>query len=160
MLVLLDNCEHLLATVGKLTDQLVRGCPRLWVLATSRQVMGLTGEVVVSVDGLALPGRAPDEGAVALLGSEAGQLFFDRATRAYPGLSLDGKGAAAVAEICSRLDGIPLALELAAARARFMSVERIAEGLSDRFRLLVGSGRAGPSGIGPCWRPSSGAAGC
>jgi len=144
VLVLLDNCEHLLAAAAKLADLLVRGCPRLWVLATSRQVMGLTGEVVVSVDGLELPDQAPGQGAVALLGSEAEQLFIDRASRAYPGFSVDDKGAAAVAEICARLDGIPLALELAAARARFMSVERIADGLSDRFRLLVGSGRAAP----------------
>jgi predicted ATPase/DNA-binding CsgD family transcriptional regulator len=144
VLVLLDNCEHLLAATAKVADVLVRDCPRLWVLATSRQVLGLTGEVVVSVDGLELPDQAPGQGAVALFRSEAGQLFVDRARRAYPGLYLDRKGAAAVAEICRRLDGIPLALELAAARARFMSVERIAQGLSDRFRLLVGSGRAGP----------------
>jgi predicted ATPase/DNA-binding CsgD family transcriptional regulator len=143
-LVLLDNCEHLLAAAAEIADRLVRGCPRLWVLATSREVMGLTGEVVVSVDGLELPDQATGQGAEALLGSEAGQLFFDRAKRAYPGLSLDDKGAAAVAEICARLDGIPLALELAAARARFMSVEHIAQGLSNRFRLLVGSGGAGP----------------
>ena len=144
VLVLLDNCEHLLAASTQVADLLVRDCPRLWVLATSRQVMGLTGEVVMSVDGLELPDQAPGQGAVAMLGCEAGQLFVDRARRAYPGLSLDDKGAAAVAENCARLDGIPLALELAAARARFMSVERIAQGLSDRFRLLVGSGRDGP----------------
>jgi predicted ATPase/DNA-binding CsgD family transcriptional regulator len=144
LLVLLDNCEHLLDAAAKVADLLARGCPRLWVLATSRHVLGLTGEVVVSVAGLELPDQVPGQGAPALVGSEAGQLFIDRAKRAHAGFCLDDKGVAAVSEICERLDGIPLALELAAARTRFMSVERIAQGLSDRFRLLAGSARAGP----------------
>ena len=97
MLVLLNDCGPLLAASTQVADLLV-DCPRLWVLATSRQVMGLTGEVVMSVDGLELPGQAPGQGAVAMLGCEAGQLFVDRARRAYPGLYFDDKGAAAVAE--------------------------------------------------------------
>jgi predicted ATPase/DNA-binding CsgD family transcriptional regulator len=144
VLVLLDNCEHLLDAAAGLADVLVRGCPRIWLLATSRQVLGLAGEVVVSLEGLQLPDRAPGISAAQLVASEAGSLFNDRARRARAGFSLDDGGAKAVAEICVRLDGIPLALEMAAARTRIMSVERIAQGLSDRFRLLVAGGRPAP----------------
>ena len=94
--------------------------------------------------GLELPDRRQRGGEDWLQSSEAGRLFIDGATRAHPGFLLDHAGVAAVAQICERLDGIPLALELAAARARLMSVHAIAEGLSDRFHLLIGSGRAGP----------------
>jgi predicted ATPase/DNA-binding CsgD family transcriptional regulator len=143
VLLVLDNCEHVVDACASLADSLVRGCPRVWVLTTSREPLGVTGEVIVPVGGLELPDRdqrcRPDW----LENSEAGKLFIDRATRARPGFVIDD--AAAVAEICERLDGIPLAIELAAARARLMSAHAIAEGLSDRFRLLVGSGRAGRS---------------
>ena len=145
VLLVLDNCEHLVDACASLTDALVRGCPTLWVLATSRERLGLTGEVIVPVGGLELPDhhqRGRDDW---LETSEAGNLFIDRAMRARPGFVLDRSGVAAVAQICERLDGIPLALELAAARARLMSVHAIVAGLSDRFQLLVGSGRAGPS---------------
>jgi predicted ATPase/DNA-binding CsgD family transcriptional regulator len=145
LLVLLDNCEHLLNASALLVEALIRGCAGLWALATSRQPLGITGEVIVPVEGLELPDRT-QRGCGDWLGrSEAGRLFIDRARMARPDFSLDDVSELVVAEICERLDGIPLALELAAARARLMSVQAIAKGLSDRFRLLVGSGRAGPS---------------
>jgi predicted ATPase/DNA-binding CsgD family transcriptional regulator len=144
MLLVLDNCEHLLDACASLADVLVRQCSQLWALATSRERLGLTGEVVVPVGGLELPG--PQQGGRDWLEtSEAGRLFIDRAKRARPGFILDDACAADVAQICERLDGIPLALELAAARARLMSVHAIAAGLSDRFHLLVGGERGGPS---------------
>ena len=95
--------------------------------------------------GLELPRCGQLDGEGWLESSEAGRLFIDRAMRAHPGFVIDDVGAVAVAQICQGLDGIPLALELAAARTQLMSVQAIAQGLSDRFRLLVGSGRAGPS---------------
>jgi predicted ATPase/DNA-binding CsgD family transcriptional regulator len=145
LLVLLDNCEHLLDASALLVEALVRGCPGLWVLATSRQPLGITGEVIAPVEGLELPDRS-QRGPRDWLGrSEAGRLFIDRARMARPDFSLDDVSELLVAQICERLDGIALALELAAARARHMSVQAIADGLSDRFRLLVGGGRAGPS---------------
>ncbi len=99
--------------------------------------------------------------AVGLAGSsEAGRLFLDRAARARPGFILHDPDVSAVARICERLDGIPLALELAAARARLMSVHAIAAGLSDRFHLLVGGGRAAPSRQKHSWPRSNGAARC
>jgi len=114
------------------------------VLATSRERLGIRGEVIVPVEGLQLPEPANRGRKDWLKRSEAGRLFIDRATRARPGFVLDVPSADAIAQICTRLDGIPLAIELAAARARLMSVRAIAEGLSDRFQLLVDSGRATP----------------
>ena len=144
VLLLLDNCEHLVDACASLADALVRGCPKVWALATSRERLGVTGEVMVPVGGLELPDSQQRGSEDSLQRSEAGRLFLDGATRARPGFLLDDAGVAAVAAICERLDGIPLALELAAARARLMSVHAIAEGLADRFHLLIGSGRAGP----------------
>jgi predicted ATPase/DNA-binding CsgD family transcriptional regulator len=145
VLLVLDNCEHLVDPCASLADTLVRGCPRVWALATSRERLGLTSEVIVAVGGLELPDRDSPDREGWLENSEAGRLFIERAERARPGFALDHSDVEAVARICERLDGIPLALELAAARARLMSVHAIAEGLSDRFHLLVGNGRAGPS---------------
>jgi predicted ATPase/DNA-binding CsgD family transcriptional regulator len=145
VLVVLDNCEHLVDACASLAGALVLGCPRIWALATSRERLGLEGEVTVPVGGLELPDQNRRGCDGWLENSEAGRLFIDRAMTARPGFVLDRSGVVAVAQICERLDGIPLALELAAARARLMSVHAIAAGLSDRFHLLVGSGRAGPS---------------
>jgi predicted ATPase len=141
---LLDNCEHLVDACASLADAVARGCPRVWALATSRESLGVAGEVIVPMEGLELPDRAQRGREHWLEGSEAGRLFIDRATRAGPGFFVDDAGAAAIAQICERLDGIPLAIELAAARARPMSVEAIAEGVSDRFSLLAGRARSGP----------------
>ena len=142
VLILLDNCEHLVEACASLSLALTFSCPKLWILATSRQPLGVTGELLISVEGLQLPGPAHGAGTAWLEGSEAGRLFVERARLARPELTLDEADAKVIAEICERLDGIPLALELAAARTRMMSFHAVAEGLSDRFRLLVSSGRA------------------
>ncbi|HXW80065.1 MAG TPA: hypothetical protein VEJ84_11245, partial [Acidimicrobiales bacterium] len=145
LLMLLDNCEHLLGACAELVTALARDCPGVRVLATSRERLGTPGEAVVDLDGLELPepGAGGDESW--LLRAEAGRLFIDRARLARAGFQLSGNDALVVAAICQRLDGIPLTLEMAAARVRLMSVGAIAEGLSDRLRLIsTGSGRGGP----------------
>jgi predicted ATPase/DNA-binding CsgD family transcriptional regulator len=145
VLVILDNCEHMLEVCARLADHLARGCPRAWVLATSRERLGVTGEVVVPVEGLQLPDRTLAPGQEWLENSESGRLFMETARRARPGFSVDDADAASVARICERLDGIPLAIEMVAAWVRLMSVGAIAGGLSDRFRLLVDTDRARPA---------------
>jgi len=144
LLVLLDNCEHLIDACAALADALGRECPGVRLLATSREQLGVGGETVVDVGGLELPEPAghPDE--QWLRRSEAGRLFIERARTARADFVVDSDDALVVARICERLDGIPLALEMAAARVRLMSVQAIAEGLSDRFRVLTTSRRSGP----------------
>jgi predicted ATPase/class 3 adenylate cyclase/DNA-binding CsgD family transcriptional regulator len=128
MLLVLDNCEHLLDASAALTTTLMGGCPRLTVLATSREQIGMAGEVTWRVPSLSLA-------------DDAVRLFSDRAGHARPGFSINDDNAAAVAEICRRLDGMPLAIELAAARVRALSPQEILGGLQDRFRLLTGGSR-------------------
>ncbi len=156
LLLVLDNCEHLLEACAALVYTLLRACPRLRVLATSREPLGLIGGVAWQVPSLTLPaiasgvvepGSAGEKSpatapGTALLGSEAGRLFVERAGAARPGFTLTDREAAAVGEVCRRLDGIPLAIELAAARVRVLSVEEIAARLNHRFALLVGGSRA------------------
>jgi len=142
--IILDNCEHLIGACAALVVALTRHCPGLRLLATSRERLGVPGEAVVDLGGLELPGPAGLDEAW-LLRSEAGKLFVERARMARAGFALQGEDAVVVASICERLDGIPLALEMAAARVRLMSVQAIAEGLSDRFKLLTGDRRAGPA---------------
>jgi predicted ATPase/class 3 adenylate cyclase/DNA-binding CsgD family transcriptional regulator len=139
-LILFDNCEHVLGAVAALADGMLRACPRLSVLATSREPLSISGEVSWRVPTLTLPaiGPTPLDG---LLASEAGRLFIDRAGDARPTFRVDADIAPTIAAICARLDGIPLAIELAAARIRTLSPERILEGLSERFRLLTGGSR-------------------
>jgi predicted ATPase/DNA-binding CsgD family transcriptional regulator len=144
LLVILDNCEHVLDACARLADSLARHCPKLWLLATSRERLGVTGEVIVPVEGLQLPDPAREDGKEWLEGSEAGRLFMDRARRVRPGFSVDDATATSVARICQRLDGIPLAIEMAAARTRLMSTYAIMEGLSARFDLLLDKQRVGP----------------
>ncbi len=144
LLVLLDNCEHLLEACAELADVIARECPGVRLLATSRERLGVTGEAVVDVGGLELPRPAPHSDGDWLHRSEAGRLFVDRARMARADFAADGDNALVVATICERLDGIPLAIEMAAAQVRFMSVRAIADGLSDRFRLLTGGGRTAP----------------
>jgi predicted ATPase len=141
VLVILDNCEHLLGSVAALVDALLRRCPGLTVVATSREPLGVPGETGWRVPSLSLPARsglvAPD-----VLGKcDAVRLFVERAAHARPDFSLTAENAMAVAQICERLDGIPLALELAAARVRGLAVEPLASALDDRFRLLTGGAR-------------------
>ncbi len=144
LLVLLDNCEHLIDACAALADVLARECPGVRLLATSRERLGVAGEVVVDVGGLELPERAGFGHEDWLRRSEAGRLFIERARMARADFVAHGDDALVVASICERLDGVPLALEMAAARVSLMSVQAIAEGLSDRFRLLTSRGRSGP----------------
>ena len=127
-LVVLDNCEHLLDASARLAEELLRACPGLVILATSREPVGAAGEAVWRVLSL------PVEG-------EAVELLADRARRARPGFVVTPENRDAVAEICRRLDGIPLAIELAASRLRAFTPAEIAVGLQDRFRLLTGGSR-------------------
>ncbi len=142
-LLILDNCEHVLATVSGVVESLLAGCPELHVLATSREPLGIPGEAQQPVRPLSLarPGtREPRE----LLGSEAVRLFEDRAVKVRPGFAVTAETATAVDDICRQLDGLPLAIELAAARVNVLPVEHIARALRDRFRLLVAGPRTAP----------------
>ena len=148
LLLLLDNCEHLLSAVSSLAAELLRFCPRLKILATSRHSLGIGGEAVFFVPPLeVLEVRAEDlrgpDFAQRLSQYEAVKLFIARAVAVRPDFVITNANAPAVAEICSRLDGIPLAIELAAARVKLLNVDQIAERLDDRFRLLRGARRDG-----------------
>ena len=128
MLVVLDNCEHLLDASAELVAELLAACPGLGLLATSREPIGVAGEVSWRVPSLSLA-------------DEAVELFRERARHARPDFAVNDDNAAAVAEICRRLDGLPLAIELAAARVRALSLSEILDSLHDRFRLLTGGAR-------------------
>ena len=144
VLLILDNCEHLSEACAQLTESLLRRCPSIRVLATSRETLGMVGEAVYRVPSLSLPDlrRLPDFDG--LIQYEAVRLFADRAALSQPEFALRPDNAAAVARICGHLDGIPLAIELAAARVKALSVEAIAARLGDRFRLLTGGRTAVP----------------
>ena len=137
LLLILDNCEHLLGSVTRLVDRVVRHCPGVTVLATSREVLSVTGEAAWVAPGLSLPPEQPTD-PVELDGSDAAALFIARARVAQPGFGVTPTNVAAVATICRRLDGLPLALELAAARVRVLGAAQVAAHLDDRFRLLTG----------------------
>ncbi|HEX2696271.1 MAG TPA: adenylate/guanylate cyclase domain-containing protein [Anaerolineales bacterium] len=140
LLLIMDNCEHLIEACAQLADQLLHACAHLKIVASSREALGISGETVYRVPSLSLPN--PDEATrEALTQSESAQLFIERAMAANPKFELSDKNASSVAQICRRLDGIPLALELAAARITVFSVEQIASRLDDRFRLLTGGSR-------------------
>jgi predicted ATPase len=145
LLVVLDNCEHVLAACAALVDRLLRAAPRLAIVATSREPLRLAAEIVFRVPSLALPD--PDVGLepAGLLRYEAVQLFIERAAAAAPEFELDAESAADVARICFRLDGLPLALELAAGRLGALGSASLAERLDDRFRLLRAGSRAAPT---------------
>jgi len=140
LLLILDNCEHLIDACARLAEQLLRQCQDLKIIASSREALGINGETVYRVPSLSLPDQAKVT-LEALLGCEAVQLFAERATAANSKFRLTDGNASSVAKVCYRLDGIPLALELAAARVKVLSVEQIAERLDDRFRLLTGGSR-------------------
>ena len=137
-LVVIDNCEHLLDECTVLVEVLLRGCPPLQIMTTSRQPLNVPGEVTWRVPSLGSPRADTAVTLDALTQFDAVRLFVDRAVRARPNFTVDNDNAPHVAKICGQLDGIPLAIELAAARVRSVSVARIAEGLDDRFRLLRG----------------------
>ncbi len=127
LLLILDNCEHLIAACARLADDLLHQCAGLKILASSREALGIAGEMAY---------RTPS-----LADSESTRLFVERARAANPKFSLTDSNASSVAQICSRLDGIPLAIELAAARTKLLSADQIAARLDDLFRLLVGGSR-------------------
>ena len=138
VLLLLDNCEHVVEAAAQVAQTLLRALPQLHLLASSREALGIEGETVYRVPSLTLPGSAGSPSPADVIASEAGQLFVDRAVAVGPGFALTEQNAAAVAQVCRRLDGIPLAIELAAARLKALSVEEIARRIDDRFRLLTG----------------------
>jgi predicted ATPase/class 3 adenylate cyclase len=141
VLLLLDNCEHLLEACARLANALVRGCPRVVVLATSRAPLGLAGESVWRVPSLALPAPGREEPLEWLTQYEAVRLFIERAVAARSDFQVTNATAPALAEICWQLDGISLAIELAAARVRVLGLEQLARRLDDRFGLLTGGSR-------------------
>jgi predicted ATPase/DNA-binding SARP family transcriptional activator/tetratricopeptide (TPR) repeat protein len=141
-LLIIDNCEHVLDAAADLISVLLRHCPRLQILATSQSRLNVTGEAAWPVPPLTVPLPA-EEDPLALAGAESVRLLCDRAGLARPGFSLDAGNAAAVREICRRLDGIPLALELAAARLNALTPRQLEARLDDRFRLLSGGSRTG-----------------
>ncbi|MFN8025501.1 MAG: adenylate/guanylate cyclase domain-containing protein [Acidimicrobiia bacterium] len=145
LLLVLDNCDQLLDDVRDLVDGLVRECPHVHVIATTREALGLPGEQVWPLHALDVPiaGFTPTVDEVKV--STAAQLFEERARGVQPGFAIDAGNAAAVAEICRRLDGIPLALELAAARVTIMTPADIASRLDQRFNLLTAGRRSGAS---------------
>lgn len=143
MLIVLDNCEHLLEPCARMVTELLRGAPRVRVLATSREGLGIAGEHLLVVPPLDVPDPACPDGDLAHLASvEAVMLFAERARAVQPTFAVGAENAAAVARLCAMLDGLPLAVELAAVRMRSLSVEEIVSRLDDRFALLVGGDRA------------------
>src|SRR5215467_10289023 len=138
-LFVLDNCEHLVAACASLADSLLIQAPQVRIIATSREALRIHGEQTYPVLPLAVPTRNADT--ESLLRSDAVQLFVERGRLQKPSFELTEREAPAVAELCSRLEGIPLALELAAARLRSLSVEEINRRLHDRFKLLIGGSR-------------------
>jgi predicted ATPase len=142
MLLILDNCEHLVAACAQLVDALLRAASHIKILASSREALGITGELAWRVPSLALPPiQPPISNLRSLTQYEAVRLFIERAVFVSPSFTVTNANAPAVAQICHRLDGIPLALELAAARVKALSVEQIAARLDNRFRLLTGGSR-------------------
>lgn len=139
LLLILDNCEHLVAECAALMHHWLSECPKLTILATSRESLGLTGEAICPVAPLDLPAaQDPARGAE----SDAVRLFIERAALVLPAFALTKQNRAAVIQVCRRLDGMPLAIELAAARVKVMAVEQIAARLDDRFGLLASPDRA------------------
>jgi predicted ATPase/class 3 adenylate cyclase len=137
LLLILDNCEHVVDASAQTADHLLHACPQLKIVASSREALGIDGETVYRVPSLSLPGPS----STSLMEYESTRLFIDRATKAEPRFHLTDHNASSIAQICQRLDGIPLAIELAAARVRLFTPEQIAERLDDRFKLLTGGSR-------------------
>ncbi len=141
LLLLLDNCEHVLEACAHLTDVLLRACPNLRILATSREGLGIAGETLYPIPNLPVPDLERLPPMEALVQCESVRLFTERATAVLPTFSVTPQNAQSVARICHRLDGIPLAIELAATRVKVLAVDQIVVRLNDRFRLLTGGSR-------------------
>jgi predicted ATPase/DNA-binding NarL/FixJ family response regulator len=144
LMLVLDNCEHLIGGCAEVVNHLLRACPGISVLTTSREPLGIMGECIWRVPSLSLPMDEQGPGSAMLEQSEAAQLFAERAALVLPGFAITGANALAVTRVCLRLDGIPLALELAAARVRVLSVEQLAERLDDALRILTQGSRTAP----------------
>ena len=146
LLLVLDNCEHLIETCARLSNHFLHACPKLKILASSREALGIDGETVYRVPSLSLPENIEDlrdtgNLTLDLMRYEATRLFTERASKANPGFALTRDNAPYVSRICQQLDGIPLAIELAAARVKLFTPQQIAERLGDRFKLLTGGSR-------------------
>jgi predicted ATPase len=142
LLLILDNCEHLIETCAQLSDHFLHACPKLKMITSSREALGINGETVYRVPSLSLPQDLEDLRDVRhLMNYESTRLFTERAVKANPGFALTKETAPSVTQICKRLDGIPLAIELAAARVKLFTPQQIAERLDDRFKLLTGGSR-------------------
>ncbi|RSM51494.1 XRE family transcriptional regulator [Actinoplanes sp. ATCC 53533] len=144
-LLVLDNCEHLVAECAALAGELLRACPALRILTTSREPLAAAGETTWWLEGLSVPDDLPAPRAADLAGSQAVRLFTDRARLVLPGFAVTDANAADLARLCRRLDGMPLALELAAARLRVLPLPRIVGWLDDAVSLLVTTGRDVPA---------------
>ena len=141
VLLILDNCEHLVEASAQLAETLLQACPNLRLLVSSREALGIPGETPYRVPSLAIPDGHTAYSAESIVQFEAARLFMERAKAVAPAFAVSDENASAIAKICARLDGIPLAIELAAARVKILKVEQIAERLDDRFRLLTGGSR-------------------
>jgi non-specific serine/threonine protein kinase len=140
LLLMLDNCEHVLEECATLVDSILKSCPEVQILATSRESLGLSGELIFRVPSLGVPSHSDDF--VTIRDSEAVQLFVDRAQLAEASFTLNEGNYLSVCRIVERLDGIPLAIELAAARVATMPTEALSARLDDSFRVLTGGGKA------------------
>jgi predicted ATPase/class 3 adenylate cyclase len=141
LLLIFDNCEHLIAECAELAEVIVRNCPGVKILASSREALGVEGEAPFYVPSLTSPDPTHLPPSAELLEYAAVALFVERAQQVLPGFNITEKNARFLAQICRRLDGIPLAIELAAARVKVLNLEQIAARLDDRFRLLTGGSR-------------------
>lgn len=141
LLLVLDNCEHLIDTCAHLVAELLSACPQIKIITSSREMLGIPGEMVHRVPSLSLPDLSDQAAFEQIARSEAVRLFVDRAAALRSGFELTPQNAGAIRQICTRLDGIPLAIELAAARIGVLNPEQVAARLDDRFRLLTGGSR-------------------
>jgi non-specific serine/threonine protein kinase len=142
LLIVLDNCEHLIDSCAQLANAILRGCPDVQILATSRESLAIPGEFSWRVPSLAVDALETDAPTGTMANNEAVRLFAERARAVYPSFTLGDQNLPLVAQICRRLDGIPLAIELAAGRVKALSIEQISARLDQRFRLLTGGSRA------------------
>ena len=145
LLLVLDNCEQVVDGAAKLAETLLGECPQLRILATSRERLGINGESVLQLSPLSVPDADHDPNLDGVSGFDAIALFAERAAAAVPGFEISEHNQTIVARICSRVEGLPLAIELAAARLRVMSPEQILERLTDRYALLARGSRTAPA---------------
>ncbi len=140
-MILLDNCEHLVEACASFVDRLLQVCSKLKFLVSSREALGVPGEAVYRMPSMSLPDLQKQQNKENLMPSEAVELFLDRAHGVMPGFEISDGNASVIAQICRRLDGIPLALELAAVRLDMLTTEQLFQRLDHAFRLLTGGAR-------------------